>query len=76
MIQPRSSNCWVRVGDDRYEPFDVGRLADSIRRAAMLLGQEDWWLAEPVALAVEAFIAGKKVSAAGIAGLTAQLLWP
>jgi len=74
MIQPRASNCWVRVGDDRYEPFDAERLADSVRRAAMLLGQEDWWLAEPVALAVEAFIAGKRVSAAGIAGLTAQLL--
>lgn len=52
MIWLREDICWVIGPDGCRSPFDVTRLAASIRRAAELAGETDWWPAEPVAEAV------------------------
>jgi ribonucleoside-triphosphate reductase len=53
----------VRKRDGRLVPFDEGRIADAIYRAALAVGGEDRFLAEELASMVTLFLA--KVLAAG-----------
>jgi hypothetical protein len=46
---------WVVRPDGCRAPFDVARLAASIRQAAALTGHTDWWLADVVATAVHEY---------------------
>ena len=57
----------VRKRDGRVVPFDEGRIADAIYRAALAAGGEDRFLAEELASLVTLFLA-KVLPAAGRAG--------
>lgn len=52
MIQLREDICWVLAEDGRRSSFDGPRLAASIRRAAAISGEKDWWPADAVVEAV------------------------
>jgi hypothetical protein len=55
MIQLREDIAWVRDSDGRLTPFDVERLALSIRSAVVLAGTAEQLLAESVASAIHLF---------------------
>lgn len=52
MILSRDDIAWVRAEDGQLTPFDEGRLAESIQRAAELVGHHDCLVAESVATAI------------------------
>jgi hypothetical protein len=57
MILPLQNISWVENADGTRAPFDEERLASSIQRAARHARHNDWWLAESIAAAVNAFTA-------------------
>jgi branched-subunit amino acid aminotransferase/4-amino-4-deoxychorismate lyase len=57
MILSRDDITWVRAEDGQLTPFDERRLAESIQRAAELVGHHDWLVAESVAAAIRHYVA-------------------
>jgi hypothetical protein len=56
MIWMHHDTIWVRDHTGCLTAFDAGRLAASIQRAAVAQGLPDWWLAEPLGLAVREYV--------------------
>ena len=55
MIQLRDDVAWVQAEDGQLTPFDEGRLAESIQRAADQVGRDEACLAESVAAAIRLY---------------------
>jgi hypothetical protein len=58
VIWLRQDIVWVRDAGGRLTAFDTVRLAVSIKRAAVVVGLADWWLAESLSQAVYHFVTG------------------
>ena len=78
MIQLREDIAWVRQTDDRQQVLLADRLAGGLAAAAARAGHADWWLAEPIAMAIHRFIcdevAGRVVGAEDLCRLVTEAL--
>jgi hypothetical protein len=78
MILPRDDIAWVRAEDGQLTAFDERRLAESIQRAAELVGHRGWWPAESIAAAIHMYAAecmkARAIPASEVARVVAEVL--
>ncbi len=78
MIVPHDNPAWFVSAEGDREPFDLERLAASLRRAAARAGHYDWWQADSIAGAVQLYArenaAGQTVAAAEVVDIIEALL--